>query len=83
MHLDHLWILPEAMGRGIGRTLFRHALTQARRLGCRAVQIEADPNAEGFYVRMGARRTGVTLSTIEKQSRELPLLQYDLTKIDP
>ena len=78
LHLDHLWIAPPAMGRGIGRALFEHAVEQARGLGGRALEIESDPNAEGFYRRMGARRVGVTVTNIEGQRRELPLLRYDL-----
>jgi GNAT superfamily N-acetyltransferase len=78
LHLDHLWIVPDAMGRGIGRSLFEHAVDQARRLSHRTFKIEADPNAESFYTRMGARRIGETVSIIEEQRRELPLLQYDL-----
>jgi GNAT superfamily N-acetyltransferase len=66
------------MGRGVGRALFEHALEQARRLGHRTLRIEADPNAEGFYTRMGARHVGVTVTNIEGQRRELPLLLYDL-----
>ena len=77
-HLDHLWIVPHAMGRGIGRALFQHAVGQARRLSHRTLKIEADPNAEGFYTRMGARRVGATVTIIEDQRRELPVLQYDL-----
>ena len=78
MHLDHLWIAPHAMGRGIGRALFEHAIEQARKLGQRTLKIEADPNAEGFYTRMGARRIGETVTEIEGQRRELPLLLYNL-----
>ena len=78
LHLDHLWIVPDAMGRGIGRTLFQHAVGQARRLSHRTFKIEADPNAEGFYTRMGARRVGATVTIIEEQRRELPVLLYDL-----
>jgi GNAT superfamily N-acetyltransferase len=78
LHLDHLWIAPHAMGRGIGRALFEHALEQTSKLGHRTLKIEADPNAEGFYLRMGARRVGVTVTNIENQRRELPLLLYDL-----
>lgn len=77
MHLDHLWITPHAMGRGIGRALFEHAVEQARSLGHRALKIEADPNAEGFYQRMGARRVGVSVTNIEDERRELPLLLYE------
>jgi GNAT superfamily N-acetyltransferase len=78
LHLDHLWILPHAMGRGIGRALFEHAVEQTRRLGHRTLKIEADPNAEGFYACMGARRVGVTVTIVENHPRELPLLLYDL-----
>ena len=78
LHLDHLWIDPHAMGRGIGRALFEHALEQTKQLGHRTLKIESDPNAEGFYTRMGARRVGATVTSIENQRRELPLLLYDL-----
>ena len=78
LHLDHLWVIPDAMGRGIGRALFEHALDQTRNLGHPTLKIEADPNAEGFYTRMGARRVGVIVTSIEDQRRELPLLLYDL-----
>lgn len=78
LHLDHLWIAPHAMGRGIGRALFEHAIEQTRRLGHFTLRIEADPNAEGFYERMGARRIGVNVTRIEGQPRELPQLRYDL-----
>jgi GNAT superfamily N-acetyltransferase len=76
IHLDHLWISPDAMGRGIGRALFRHAVEQAKELGHRAIKIEADPNAAGFYERMGAKRIGANVTEIEGQPRELPLLLY-------
>jgi len=78
LHLDHLWIAPHAMGRGIGRALFEHALAQTTKLGHRTLKIEADPNAEGFYSRMGARRVGANVTTIDGERRELPLLLYDL-----
>jgi GNAT superfamily N-acetyltransferase len=78
LHLDHLWIAPRAMGRGIGRALFEHAVEQTRRLGHRSLKIESDPNAEGFYTRMGARRVGAIVTNVENQQRELPLLVYDL-----
>jgi GNAT superfamily N-acetyltransferase len=79
IHLDHLWIVPDAMGRGIGRALFEHAVEETRRLGHRTLQIEADPNAEGFYKRMGARRVGETITEIEGQRRALPLLLFEFS----
>jgi GNAT superfamily N-acetyltransferase len=82
IHLDHLWITPVAMGRGIGRALFEHAAEQAKQLRFQAVKIEADPNAEGFYQRMGARRVGTNVTEIEGERRELPLLIYELRSGD-
>jgi len=76
IHLDHLWILPAAMHRGTGRSLFEHAVSQARNLGFRAIKIEADPNAGGFYQRMGAKRVGISVSEVEGERRELPLLEF-------
>jgi GNAT superfamily N-acetyltransferase len=52
--LEHLWVSPERIGTGVGRLLFDHALRRAAALGAETVRIEADPNAEGFYQRMGA-----------------------------
>jgi ribosomal protein S18 acetylase RimI-like enzyme len=76
LHLDHLWILPEAMRRGIGCALFEHAVGQAAAAGFNAIQIEADPNAEGFYQRMGAKRIGQSIGDVCGEARELPLLEY-------
>lgn len=76
LDLLHLWVLPEWMGRGIGRSLFRHALERVKALGFRELEIESDPNAEGFYQRLGARRMGTNTYTVDGQQRELPVLIY-------
>jgi|SRR2546423_2190732 len=78
IHLDHLWVVPSAMRRGIGRALFEHATAEARNLGFASIKIEADPNAEGFYKRMGAFRIGTNVSTVEGEPRALPLLEFHL-----
>jgi ribosomal protein S18 acetylase RimI-like enzyme len=80
VHLDHLWISPAAMRRGIGRALFEHATAQARNSGFHSIKIEADPNAEGFYKRMGATRAGARVTEIGGESRELPLLEFRIPR---
>jgi GNAT superfamily N-acetyltransferase len=75
--LRDLWVNPPAIGTGVGSALWRHMLLEARRLGYAAVRIESDPNAEAFYVRKGARRVGVVLSTVVA-GRELPLMTVDV-----
>jgi GNAT superfamily N-acetyltransferase len=78
LHLDHLWIVPHAMGHGIGRALFEHAAGQAKNLRADSIKIESDPNAEGFYKRMGAKRVSLKVSEVEGARRELPLLEFSL-----
>src|SRR6266404_5301275 len=56
--LDHLWVLPQFMDRGIGRALVAHALETAARGGASYVTVDADPNAESFYLACGAARCG-------------------------
>jgi GNAT superfamily N-acetyltransferase len=76
--LDHLWVQPNSMGRGVGRKLLQHAIDLAREHGAATIEIEADPNAEGFYQRIGAQRVSVNRSEIEGQPRELPVMRIDL-----
>lgn len=80
--LEHMWIDPEFMGRGIGRDLLSHALKAAATLNVDTVEIESDPNAEGFYKKMGARRIGEVSSELEGQRRVLPLLVIDTPRLD-
>jgi GNAT superfamily N-acetyltransferase len=76
--LEHLWVLPQAIGRGLGRSLFHHAVARAKERGALCLTIEADPNAEPFYKHMGAVRTDAIRSEIDGRARELPLLRFDL-----
>lgn len=79
LELEHLWVSPVWIGSGIGRLLFEHAMRKAASRGASAVEIEADPNAEGFYLRMGARRVGENVYEIEGRRRVLPLMAVELS----
>ncbi|NED92360.1 GNAT family N-acetyltransferase [Streptomyces sp. SID11233] len=76
--LGMMFAEPDAVGRGVGRLLFEHVVTEARRLGFARFTIDADPNAEPFYRAMGAVRIGATPSG-SIPGRELPLLEFTLT----
>jgi GNAT superfamily N-acetyltransferase len=78
MELEHLWVSTAWIGSGVGRLLFEHAMDSATSRGARHVEIEADPNAEGFYLRMGARRVGENVYEIEGQRRALPRMVVEL-----
>jgi GNAT superfamily N-acetyltransferase len=51
--LDDLWIEPASIGTGIGSRLFRHTADRAAEVGARRMEWEAEPNAVGFYEKVG------------------------------
>jgi molybdenum cofactor cytidylyltransferase len=78
--LDHLWVLPEFARRGIGRALLAHAAGSARLAGVSTILIDADPNAESFYVACGAVRQGVIAAPItDDPARIRPQLLLQIT----
>ena len=76
--LEDLWVLPEYIGKGIGKQLFLHALELARERGYKTLQLDADPNAVGFYEKMGMRKIGERESEIDGQPRSLPIMEIVL-----
>jgi GNAT superfamily N-acetyltransferase len=77
--LESLFVDPGAIGTGVGSALLEHALSAAEALGVEAVKLEADPNAEPFYARYGAVRTGEVPSA-SIPGRSLPLMRFDLAR---
>ena len=73
--IENLWVLPEFMGKGVGKQLFIHAVNIARARGYKALQLEADPNAMGFYEKMGMKKTGERHSDVDGQPRVLPIME--------
>jgi GNAT superfamily N-acetyltransferase len=76
--LENLWVLPEYMGKGVGAALFRHAADLARQRGYKKLQLEADPNATGFYIKMGMQPIGERRYELEGQWRILPIMELEL-----
>lgn len=62
VEIDLLFVEPEMIGSGVGRALWDHAVTVARDEGAGKVFVQSDPNAEAFYLRMGARKVGASPS---------------------
>jgi GNAT superfamily N-acetyltransferase len=52
------FIAPEALRSGLGRRLWRHLERTARDAGAHRLEVDSDPNAEGFYLAMGMMRRG-------------------------
>jgi GNAT superfamily N-acetyltransferase len=77
--IEHMWMRPEHMGTGIGRALFEHSKRRAKERGARVLELSADPNAEGFYARMGAKRIGdFPAGMIGEEHRVLPRMRMNL-----
>ena len=62
--LQNLWIEPSFMGRGLGKALFNHAKDRAISLGWTQFRIASEPNAEKFYLKLGATKVGELRSRI-------------------
>ena len=76
-YLEHLWLRPERIGRGWGRALFAEAVRLARLKGVSELRINSDPNAEAFYLKMGAVRIGQEIYELPGEiRREVPLSSY-------
>ncbi len=75
--LSHLWIDPRAHGRGAGRALVERALAiAARRRPGSVVRVESDPNAAGFYRRLGGRDVGSVPAPMDGDpARVLPVFE--------
>src|SRR5207244_8072528 len=50
--LEHMWIRPAHMGKGVGRALFNQIVVRETILNARVVELSADTNEEGFYKSM-------------------------------
>ena len=75
--LEHMWVAPDVIGTGVGKQLFLAAMEKAAELKLSSVEISSDPNAEGFYRKMGAYRVGETAPELDGESRILPRLSVD------
>jgi len=76
--LEHLWIRPAWMRQGVGTLLAKVAMNQAHFLGSPKLYAESDPNAEGFYLRLGGRRVDAIRSQIDGCVRIVPILEFVL-----
>ena len=76
--LDNFFLLPSRIGSGVGRLMWTEALRRAQAAGARRVTLEADPNAAGFYERMGARLAGSVAA--QATGRQLPVYEIVLKK---
>lgn len=68
-------MLPTYQGLGVGRLLAARGLAFAQAQSWPVLMIESDPNAQGFYERLGACQVGEVAAPVCGVERYLPLLQ--------
>ncbi len=76
--LEHVWVDPDELGQGVGRALVEQALALARASHPGPVLVEADPNAAGFYRRLGASQVGLVAAAMPgAPERCLPVFEFN------
>ncbi len=76
--LENLWVMPAQMGQGVGNALFNHAIHLSKERGYYMLRLESDPNAVGFYIKMGAHKIDQHHSEMEGTPRILPIMEIKL-----
>jgi GNAT superfamily N-acetyltransferase len=75
--LRDLFVEPHKLRQGVGKALFRETVTYALAFGAQELTLSGDPNAIGFYERMGMRKIGEEPSIVGG-GRMLPVMALDL-----
>ena len=75
--LEDMFVDTPFIGSGLGARLMAHAEGIARAQGAAHIDVDADPNAQGFYEKCGYRLTGSSPSA-SIPGRTLPRLRLDL-----
>jgi N-acetylglutamate synthase-like GNAT family acetyltransferase len=73
--LDDLWVDPVWIGHGLGARLFHLAADRARELGAERLEWGAEPNAVGFYEKVGGRKVR---DHVTEWGRVAPWMELDL-----
>lgn len=82
--IEHLWVRPRWMARGVGAMLLRHALRLAQSRQLSMVRVVSDPHAAGFYLRQGGRSAGhIPAPLPDAPGRTLPVFEFALAESDP
>lgn len=75
--LEYLYIEPEYIGKGYGRHLWNHMIDYCKGNGIDNIVFVANPQAVGFYTKLGAVEIGLVESLVRK-GRMVPKLKYNV-----
>ncbi len=74
--LDHMFVLPEYIGKGIGTKFITHMKEYLSEKKVDKVLVFVDPNAKGFYEKVGAKFRRESNSSIP--GRKIPLYEMKI-----
>lgn len=74
--LDFLFVEPDQIGQGYGQILLDNCIDRLKNYDVERIVLDADPNAEKFYIKNGFSVIGQLPSSIE--NRFLPIMERRL-----
>ena len=76
IELDNLFILPEYIGKGLGKYLVLDFLSRIKDQKAERIILDSEPNAESFYSKMGFVKIGEFETSIK--NRFMPIMEMKL-----
>jgi ribosomal protein S18 acetylase RimI-like enzyme len=77
--LDNLFILPEYIGKGFGKYLLLDFFNRMNKDKVEKIILDSEPNAEGFYFKMGFKKIGEFETSIK--NRFMPIMEMNLKNL--
>jgi GNAT superfamily N-acetyltransferase len=77
--LEYFFIEPEYIGQGYGKLLWNHLVKHSKIIGIKEFIIVTSPQAQEFYIKMGAVTCG-EIESLLKKGRIIPKLIYTVEK---
>ena len=74
--LDKLFVLPEFIGKGYGKLLMNDFLEKMKHQKIDRITLDAEPNAEKFYQKLGFTKIGEFETSIK--NRFMPIMEMKL-----
>jgi GNAT superfamily N-acetyltransferase len=79
--LEHVWVEPAHHGSGVGKLLVLEAVSVARSNRNDPITVKSDPNAAGFYEKLGAVKVDeVPAPAPGSPDRMLPVFEFSGTE---
>jgi streptomycin 6-kinase len=76
--LDFFFLDSPYIGKGFGRLMWDSCLDTATKLGIKDFVLNAEPNSEAFYLKLGCKKIDSKASVLSSETRQIPILFYSI-----